>query len=202
MTTVTGVFQSLADANASIQDLRMAGIPGEEIFVATDGAHCVRNPGAVRPHLSDLLPADVRIAPVQPAVVAAAIFGAVAAVGSLAAYGFPFSLRGLAIFAGMTAAGLIFGAGAGTIVARFFRMGKTHEDEAFSAEADREQGIVVAAHVSEDTQARAMSILSAHVGSKVRVDFDPWVASGWTGPHPADHLYPLESSYNPREMWG
>jgi uncharacterized membrane protein len=93
------------------------------------------------------------------------------------------------VFAGV-AVGAIFGA----LTAGMYNMGVTHEEIPLRAEAEREHGVVVAAHVDVATAPAAYKVMEEHGARALRADLDAWKASGWTGTAVPDEPYPSDST--------
>jgi hypothetical protein len=209
MKTVAGVFPTEDEAVRTRGDLMMLGISDDEIIVASGDKDCFdkvseeneyRMSAALAPSgagwvVSGLFRKIIsgRSAPAAAAVgaVAGLVFGAV---GALIAHAIrPPALahvNGFLVLAGIVVAGALVGA----VLAWIFALGVSHEGIAFCAEAEREHGVVVAAHVSETIEPDAIRIMTEHGAAKLRSDADPWRAAGWSGPHPEDEPYPSDSS--------
>ncbi|HVY93962.1 MAG TPA: hypothetical protein VHA14_14475 [Bryobacteraceae bacterium] len=209
MRTIAGVFPTESEAVRTRGDLMALGISDDEIIVASGNKECLdkvaeendyRITAALAPSGAGLVLAGLfrkilsgRSAPAAAAVgaVAGLVFGAI---GALIAHAVrPPALahvNGFLIAGGIMVAGALLGA----VLAWIFALGVSHEGIAFCAEAEREHGVVVAAHVSETIEPDAIRVMTEHGAAKLRSDADPWRAAGWRGPHPENEAYPSDSS--------
>jgi uncharacterized membrane protein len=213
--TVAGVFPSKAEAEKAKMNLQTLGIAGEDIIIAVGDAHCLKNVMSAERNMTAaavsgagwLLAGLIREVVYRRSTAAGTGVGALAGVISGAILGFivratpssPFAAAN--VFAVILGA-MAIGATAGGLVACIYCMGVSHEGIAFCAEAAREQGIVVAAHVSESTEPDAIRVMNKQGAANLRGAADPWRASGWTGPHPKEQPYPSDSSVKAHEVPG
>lgn len=203
MKTIAGVFPSEAEAANARRDLKALGISVEEIIVAggNEKVSARRNMAACAASGAGwLLAVLVRQVVKQGTPVAGAGVGAITgavfgAIGGLIAHAASSSpISHINIFA-VVLGGILIGAFAGAMAAWTYSLGVSHEAAAFSAEAAREHGIVVAAHVQESVETDAMRVMAEHHAMNLRADADPWRASGWSGKHPYEPVYPSDSEF-------
>jgi uncharacterized membrane protein len=206
MRTVVDVFLSREEADRVAHDLKAVGIPSDDVSIA-DGAGGDRREWSQRNiaactgasygwFIAAMIPlvAD-RSRPMATAIGAAigGVAGAVAGLIALAVRG------GVPLLPGSPAvtvlAGLAIGAGFGAAITELYSMGVSHEDVPLDDEAVREHGIVVAAHVDEPREPKALHVMNEHGARNLRDDDDAWVASGWKGEHGIEEPYPSDSSF-------
>lgn len=213
MRTVAGVFPSEFEAAETRGDLKALGISADEIIMAGGDGQSLkkvmqadRNMAAAAASGAGWLLAGLihevvtRRSASAGAAVGAVVGAAFGVVGGLIAHATrtsPLShVSGFLIVPGA----MLIGAIAGGLLARLYSSGVSHEGIAFCAEAAREHGVVLAAHVSETLEPDAIRVMNMHGAANLRSDADPWRASGWTGPHPEDEPYPSDSSVKSHEM--
>jgi hypothetical protein len=92
-------------------------------------------------------------------------------------------------------AALSIGAFAGGLITAVYSMGVSHEGIPLAAEAEREHGVVLAAHVDAPREPEALGVMSEHGARFTCIAADAWIASGWTGPHSAEKPYPSDSTF-------
>jgi hypothetical protein len=205
MRTVVGVFPSRAEAEQVARDLQSLGISPDDLSIA-DGAGAENHEWSSRNiaaagglafgwFAAGLIPA---VAEQSPA--GATGFGAaVGCIGGLVAglvaliirHGAPF-VADSAIVTALTT--MVIGAVGGGLIAGMYRMGVSHEGTPLFAEALREHGVVVAAHVDIPREQDALRVMNEHGARNVRADADAWLASGWDGGCPIEMPYPSDSS--------
>jgi hypothetical protein len=95
-------------------------------------------------------------------------------------------------------AAAVIGAFFGGMMGWFLNMARTHEEVPLHAEAMREHGVAVAAHVREEVAVPALEMLREHSGREVRSGDDAWSASGWKGASENLHPDPWDSSVTAR----
>jgi len=196
MRTVVGVFSDRAEAEHVVRHLIDAGLPSDDVAVADPlkaeghewSERNIAACGGMSPgwFMAWLVPQVAKR--MFPGAVA---FGA--SIGGLAGLVAGFvALRvgtpagpALTVFAGLGVGG-IFGA----LIAGTYNLGVTHEEIPLQAEAVREKGVVVAAHVDEHTEAKVFKLMEEHNARALREDQDAWSASGWTGRSGPDVPYP------------
>lgn len=88
------------------------------------------------------------------------------------------------------ATGVVFGG----LIAGMYSLGVTHEEIPLQAEAAREHGVVVAAHVDKPTAEVTYRVMEEHGARALRTDVDAWKASGWGGTIVPDEPYPSDST--------
>ncbi|MDE3196815.1 MAG: hypothetical protein KGN84_10755 [Acidobacteriota bacterium] len=195
MKTVVGVLPSLREAEALERDLESLGVSTDELLIATGGRQSPqKSAGAERTiaaaaasgfgwFLAGFVPliGSRRSAPAAAGV--GALLGGLAAliagaVGIAVAGAAPWAAGSPAITL-LAVAGA--GAAAGAIVAAIYNSGISHDEIPLQAEALREHGVVVAAHIGEPMEAQVLRMMRQHRANHVRSDVDTWIASGWTG---------------------
>lgn len=215
MRTVAGVFPSEFEAARTGSELKALGISADEIIVAGSDGQCLskglqldRNISAAAASGAGwLLAGAVRAVASSCSsrvgvTVGAAVGAGMGAIGGLVVHATttsPFAhVSGFLVVPGAMALGAV----AGGLLAWVYSLGVSHERVAFCAEAAREHGVVVAAHVSEAIEPAVMRVMKEHGAAKLRSEVDPWRASGWTGRHPEDQQYPSDSSVKWHAMHG
>ena len=176
--TVTGLFDSYADAQAAVRDLEAAGVPHRDISLVgntADGEH-----GGVDEHRADKAGEDAG----KGAGVGAAVGGAgglLAGLGLLAIPGLgPVVAAGwLASTAVGALVGGAVGAAAGGLVGALTKEGVPEKDAHVYAEGVRRGGTLVTAKVDDAHRHQAGVILGR--GVDVRLRQDDYERGGWTG---------------------
>jgi len=207
MRTVVGVFPSRDEADAVLHDLNAIGIPPDEVAIGEPGATdhekewSRRNISAAAASAWGWIFALMIPEISERNLAGATVFGAeVGAAGGMLA-GAVFSAIRAASTGGPShpvisaVTGLVIGGFAGALAAAYYNMGVSHERLALCTEAEQEHGFVVAAHVIEAREPDALRIMNDHGAKKARGDADAWLASGWTGAHPAEEPYPSDSEH-------
>jgi hypothetical protein len=211
--TVAGVFPSEMEAEKAAGGLRALGIAPDEVIVADGEGHsgkslmsAQRNMAAAAASgagwfLAGMIPVVISQRSAAAGGAVGALVGAIfGAIGGLIVHAAPASLfAAINVFAVVPGAALI-GAIAGGLVAWVYSLGVSREGVALRAEAVREHGVVVAAHVTESAEQAAIGVMTEHGAARLRADADAWLASGWTAPHPHEHEYPSDSSIRCHEM--
>lgn len=199
MRTVVGVFPSRTEAEQVSRDLNAIGISVDEVTVADstsaeDHEWSRRNLAAVGGSsfgwfIAGLIPMVAK----RGRAAATGLGAAFGAGAGLVAGAIAMAIRGgdPAIIVGST---VVVGAFAGGMIARVYNMGVSHEGIPLTDEANREHGVVVAAHVDESHGPDAVRVMNDHGARNTRLEDDAWLASGWTGAHPVEKPYPSDSS--------
>lgn len=211
MKTVVGVFPSRVEAEHVVDHLYKAGVPSDDITVADSKKADHRewsernlaacgglSAGWLMAWLIPLVARrNVRGAAALGAGVGAGA-GVVAGLLALAAReGAPLVYGSVALtFAATMAVGIFFGA----VIAGLYNKGVTHEEIPLQAEAVREHGVVVAAHVDEPREAEAVRLMTEHGARNLRDEANAWKASGWTGGPIPDTPYPSVSTVARHEL--
>ena len=217
MRTVVAVLPSIAEAEQVAHDLRAIGIPNEEVSIAggaeekdrqkcaKEGAWSRRNIAAAAASgfgwfIAGLIPLIAERTRAGASLVGAALGGSAGLIMGLLA----FTLRGGASLPVASAIATILippvvGAVGAAFIARLYNTGVSHESDALCAEAIREHGVVVAAHVDESREPEAVQVLNAHGARNAHAAADAWLASGWIGKHTRDEPYPSDSSFRSHE---
>ncbi len=210
MRTVVGVFPSRTEAEHVLRDLNRVGVPADEVTVAdsvrVEGHEWSERNLAACGGLSYgwlmswLIPLVAKRDFVHATMFGAAIgAGAGLFAGVLAvavAGGSPLATgHEIATVWAAVGIGFVFGAA----IAGLYNMGVSHEEIPLQAEARREHGVVVAAHVDVPRAPQALKVMTEHGARNLRTDVDAWKASGWTGSFVPDEPYPSDSTIRRHE---
>lgn len=206
MRTVVGVFPSRTEAAHVARDLNALGISEDEVTIA-DSAGAENHEWSSRNvaacgglsfgwMLAPLVPVLAERSRAVATWLGASIGGVLGLIAGMAALmvtgGAPI-VAGSVILTVLSAVGI--GAMAGALIVGVYSMGVSHEGIPLCSEAAREHGVVVAAHVDAALEPEALRVLNEHGARNSRAGDDAWVASGWTGQHPAEEPYPSDSSF-------
>jgi len=184
-TTVSGLFDTPADATAAVQDLRTLGIPHDDISVVSSNVE------------TDTDASDVAVDASAGAGLGAAFGGlgglltglgivAIPGVGPVVAAGW------LVATAAGAAAGAIVGGAAGGIVGALTESGVSERDAHVYAEGVRRGGTLVTARVADDKVELARTALQRSRAvdlERRRADYE---TSGWTSFDPAAPVPPRD----------
>ena len=197
--TITGLYDTYADAQAAVGDLEAAGIPHDHIsIVASDaaGEHAARREG-------DAVGDDAG----KGAGFGAALGGAG---GLLAGLGF-LAIPGLGpvVAAGWLAAtavgavgGAVIGGAAGGIVGALTKEGVPEDEAHVYAEGVRRGGTLVSARVDDAQADAARGILSDERTVDVRARGDQYRGEGWSGFDESAPVYTPEEALAERDRYG
>lgn len=184
MRTVIGVLPSVSEAQHVAHEFEVRGIAGNEITVV---------PAAADTRELRKVERSKRTA------AAAARAGAWRGVGlGLLLGGLMLSLPGVKPFlAGSAiatvAAGCFIVASLMSLMAVFSNMGQLHEEAALFEEAVHERGVVVAAHVTENTERMALRVLGENHARDVLTAPEVSRLSRWTAMYDNPNPYPCDS---------
>lgn len=210
MRTVVGVFPSRADADHVVHHLHEAGVPSDEITVAdaNNADHrewSDRNLAAIGGlsagwFMAWLIPLVAKRNFPAATTFGAAIGGAAGLIAGLISFsvrpGNPILFHSAALtLIAAAAIGIAFGA----LIAGMYNMGVSHEEIPLQQEAEREHGVVVAAHVDALREPEAVKLMTEHGARGLRDETDAWKASGFTGTYIPDEPYPSDSTVRKHE---
>jgi len=200
MRTVVGVFSDRAEADHVVRHLIEVGVPSDDVTVAdavrADGHEWSDRNLAACGGLSMgwfmawMIPLLTKRNFRGATAFGAGIGGVIGFIASLIALwiGSPVSAT-VTMLAGV-ATGVVFGG----LIAGMYSLGVTHEEIPLQAEAIREHGVVVAAHVAKVTAKVTYRVMEEHGARALRTDTDAWRASGWGGTVVPDVPYPSDST--------
>ncbi len=207
MKTITGVFPSMTEARDAARALRKLGIADEEIIIAKDHD----NPNRFLPTQRNMSAAGASgwgwlfagFMPViihQKTALASGLVGGAVGCGLGLILGAVSRAIPLTLIANVNpivavipfAAFCGFG---GALAAYVYALGVSHEAAAVCAEADREHAVVVAVHVSEPVENKALATMESLKAAKLRDEQNPYRATDWNGEPIDEHTYPSDSEY-------
>ncbi len=200
MRTVVGVFSDRAVADRAVHHLIDIGVPSDDVTVAdalkADGHEWSDRNLAACGGLSAgwfmawMIPLLTKRTFPGATAFGAGVGGVTGFIAGLAALwiGSPAGAT-VTMLAGVTT-GVVFGA----LIAGMYSLGVSHEEVPLQAEAVREHGVVVAAHVDKPTAEEAYRLMEEHGARALLTDEDAWKASGWGGTVVPDEPYPSDST--------
>ena len=197
--TITGLYDSYADAKAAVEALEAAGVPhGDVSIIASDAAG---EHGAA--HGLDPVADDAG----KGAGVGAALGGAgglLAGIGFLAIPGLgPVVAAGwLAATAVGAVGGAVIGGAAGGIVGALTKEGVPEADAHVYAEGVRRGGSLVSARVNDDLADTARSILSDERAVDVQARSERYRGEGWSRFDESAPVYTPEEALAERGRYG
>ena len=201
MRTVVGVFPSRADAEHVVEHLIHTGVPSDDVIVAdaiTANGHewSERNLAACGGlsagwFMAWMIPLVAKRTFPAATAFGASIGGTAGFIAGLIAVGIGSQVNALITLLAVVALGAIFGG----LIAGMYSLGVSHEEIPLQAEAVREHGVVVAAHVDTPTAAAVYKVMQEHGARALRADLDAWKASGWSGTYVPDEPYPSDSTF-------
>jgi hypothetical protein len=200
MRTVVGVFPNRADADHVVDHLIHVGVPPDDVTVAdaiAANGHewSERNLAACGGLSMGWFMAWMIPMLTKRTFPGATAFGAATgAVGGAIAGLFAIGIGSPASAALTMFLGIATGVGFGALIAGIYNMGVTHEEIPLQAEAAREHGVVVAAHVDLPRADATYTLMQEHGARALRADADAWKASGWSGTAVPDEPYPSDST--------
>jgi hypothetical protein len=206
MRTVAAVFPSIQEASIVVRDLERLGIGDDDVIVATETKRPASAGRSIMAAAASgfgwFFAAYIPVIESKSTPLAAAGIGALMGGAGFYVLGLILlSIPGIEPFVAGSAAltlltMLAFGAAAAGLAAAVFAMGVSHENDAFTAEAVREHGVVVAAHVSDPVEPQAVRVMNEHGARSLREYDDPLYASDSSGRSHADGNFP--SGWGPK----
>ena len=188
MRTVAGILPDVAEARYVAHKIELLGIPRNEINVVSDAMdkHEIRK--VERSKRSDA--AAARDGAVRGAGFGLLLGGLVLALPGVR----PFVLGSAILTLCATA---LVGAILISVMVMMENMGESHEDAALHDEAVRENGVVLAAHVSEETEEDVLTMLWNNGARRVRTGADVSRVV-WASDYRYEHPYPCDSAVKAR----
>jgi len=176
MRTITGLYDSYDDARAAVTALEDAGVPSDDISIATNKAN------GVDVEAQGNRAAEGAGTGAGLGALAGGAGGLLTGLGMLAIPGVgPIVAAGwLVATAAGVAAGAVAGGAVGGIVGAMVKEGVPEEDAHLYAEGVRRGGSVVAARVEEGRVAEAQAILDRWRPVDIGARRESYVEQGWT----------------------
>ena len=190
MRTVAGVLPNVAEAWYVAHKIESLGIARNEINVVCDTMDKRESGKVERSKRSDATAA--RHGALRGAGVGLLLGGLVLALPGVRPFVFGSAILTLCATA-------LVGALLVSVMVMMENMGGSHEDAALHDEAVREGGVVVAAHVSEETEPEVLSTLWNNGARHVQAVADV-SRFGLAGEYHYEHPYPCDSAVKAREL--
>jgi hypothetical protein len=188
MRTVAGVLATVAEARSVAHKIESLGIPRNEINVVPGAMDRHEMRKVERSKRSDA--AAAREGALRGAGVGLLIGGLVLALPGVRPFVFGSAILTLCATA-LTGAILV------SVMVMMANMGESHEDAALHDEAVRENGVVLAAHVSEETEPEVLTALWNSGARRVRAGADVSRVV-WASDYRYEHPYPCDSAVKAR----
>ena len=174
MTIVAGVFSSRAQAESLLPELRKIGISEDELDVIAGSSE--RTEKGLKKQSRTTGAAALR------GVIPGALFAAGVGAFLLLVAGLNPLQHTMALVIYISA--VLFGAGAGALMAAMFNMGRSHDEALLYDEALKTGEVIAAVEVAGPISERVVNVFQEHQARNIKAG--NWRAPGWNHPWPDD----------------